>query len=215
MDPCVWNKTVNENQTTIVIYVDDLAISSKNKRDVHAVMELIKKEFIEVKVNESNEMSYLGLNLKIKNDGVEVDMVNYIEDILKEFEEVHEYTHPTDEKLFVIRVNGQLSSNSNGFHRIVAKILFLCKRGRPDNALPVHYLCTRVKNPTVINDRKLTRIVGFMKSTLRHSRTIGSKPFDRVESYIDAAHAVNEDDFGHSGGVIMISGTTVECITRK
>ena len=31
MDPCVWNKSVNGNQITIVIYVDDLAISCKNK----------------------------------------------------------------------------------------------------------------------------------------------------------------------------------------
>ena len=30
MDSCVWNKDSNGNQTTIVIYVDDLAISSKS-----------------------------------------------------------------------------------------------------------------------------------------------------------------------------------------
>ena len=59
MDACVWNKTVKGIQTTIVIYVDDLAISSKNREDVHAAMELIKKEFFDVKVKESTEMSYL------------------------------------------------------------------------------------------------------------------------------------------------------------
>ena len=115
MDPCVWNKTVNGNQTTIVIYVDDLAISSKDKSNVHAAMELIKKEFIEVKLKDSNEMSYLGMKLMITSDGIEVGMVNYIEGILKEFEGVHEYTHPAYEKLFVIGENGQLSSNSKGF----------------------------------------------------------------------------------------------------
>ena len=195
--------------------MDDLAISSENEEDVHSAMELIKKAFIEVKVKESHEMSYLGMNLKITDDGVEVDMVNYIEEILKEFEGVHEYTHPADDKLFVIGENGQPSNNARCFHRIVAKLLFLCMRGRPDIALPVHYLCTRVNNPTAIDDQKLKRIVGFMKSTLKHSRKIDSKPFDRVEAYIDAAHAVHEDGFGRSGGVIMVGGTTVECITRK
>ena len=29
MDPCVWNKTQNGAQTTIVIYVDDLLILAK------------------------------------------------------------------------------------------------------------------------------------------------------------------------------------------
>jgi len=106
MDPCVWNKSINGNQTTIVIYVDDLAISSKRKEDVHAIIKLIKNEFVDVKVKESNEMSYLGMNLKITDDGIEVDMVNYIEEITKDFEGVHEYTHPADEKLFISDVGG-------------------------------------------------------------------------------------------------------------
>ena len=62
MDACVWNKSVNGIQTTIVIYVDDLAISSKSRSDVNAAMKLIEKEFVDVKVTESNEMSYLGMN---------------------------------------------------------------------------------------------------------------------------------------------------------
>ena len=32
-----------------LIYVDDLAISSKSKEDVHAVMKLIQNEFMDVK----------------------------------------------------------------------------------------------------------------------------------------------------------------------
>ena len=48
-----------------MIYVDDLAISSKSKEDVHSTMELIRKEFVDVKIKESNEMSYLGMNLKL------------------------------------------------------------------------------------------------------------------------------------------------------
>jgi len=70
MDPSVWNKNSNGNQTTIVIYVDDLPISSKCKEDVHAIMGLIKNEFVDIKVKESNEMSYLGMNLKITDDGI-------------------------------------------------------------------------------------------------------------------------------------------------
>jgi len=215
MGPCVWNKIIDGNQTSIVIYVDDLAISSKPKDDVHATMELIKKEFVDVKVKESKEMSYLGMNLRVTNDGFEVDMINYIEEILKEFEGVHEYTHPADEKLFVNEGAKGPSKDVKKFHKVVAKLLFLCKRGRPDIALPVHYLCTRVKNPTDLDDQKLARVVGFMKGTLRDVRKISSEPFDRVKAYIDAAHAAHEDGYGHSGGVIMVGGNAVECITRK
>jgi len=103
MDACVWNKDIKGNQTTIVIYVDDLAISSRSQADVRAAMELIKAEF---RVKETSEMSYLGMNLKLKSDGIEVDMINTIEEILKEFEDVHPYTHPADDKLFVLDDDG-------------------------------------------------------------------------------------------------------------
>jgi len=66
--------------------------------------------------------------------------------------------------------------------------------------LPVHYLCTRVKNPTDQDDQKLARVVGFMKGALKHVRRISSESLDRVKAYIDAAHAAHEDGYGHSGG---------------
>ena len=214
MDPCVWNKIVGGDQITIVIYVDDLAISCRNKDEVHNAMEMVKSKFIDIKVKESNEMSYLGMNLKIDNDGIQVSMASYIQDMMKEFGELWEYTHPADEKLFVN--DGEVpSKDKKNFHKMVAKLLYLCKRGRPDVALPVHYLCTRVQNPTDADDRKLARIMGYLKGTMGNVRKIGSKPFDRVEAYIDAAHACHEDGFGQSGGAIMVSDAMVEVITRK
>jgi len=79
MDPCVWNRIVNGNQVAIVIYVDDLAISCKSKAEVHKAMAMIKDKFIDIKVKESNEMSYLGRNLKIDHDGIQISMRNYIQ----------------------------------------------------------------------------------------------------------------------------------------
>ena len=72
-----------------------------------------------------------------------------------------------------------------------------------------------MKNPTDLDDPMLARVVGYMKGTIKHVRKISSEPFDRVKAYIDAAHAAHEDRYGHSGGVIMVGGTAVECITRK
>jgi len=211
MDPCVWNKNVHGDQITIIIYVDDLAISCRNKDEVHKAMAMVKEKFIDIKVKESYEMSYLGMNLKIDNDGIQVSMENYLHEMMKEFEELREYTHPADEKLFVN--DGEMpSKDKKQFHKMVAKLLYLCERGRPDVALPVHYLCTRVQNPTDADDKKLARIMGYLKGTMGNLRKIGSKPYDRVEAYIDAAHACHEDGFGQSGGAIMVGDAMVEVI---
>jgi len=214
MDVCVWNKTVNGNQVTIVIYVDDLTISCRDVKEVHNARDLIQKEFVDVKVKESKEMTYLGMNIKITDNGIEVSMMSYIEEILKEYEGLYEYAHPAYDELFM-NEDVTASDNAKGFHSIVAKLLYLCKRGRPDVALPVHYLCTRVKDPNTKDELKLKRILGYLRSSLRTVRKISAKPFNRVEAYIDAAFACHADGMGQSGAVIMVGGTTVEAITRK
>jgi len=214
MDACVWNKWVNGNQVTIVIYVHDLAISCKDRVEVHRAMNMIKDKFIDIKTKESNEMSYLGMNIKIAEDGIHVSMASYIAEMVKEFDGVKDYSHPADDKLYV---NDGISpaKDKKWFHKMVAKLLYLCKRGRPDIALPVHYLCTRVQNPTDADEKKLNRIMGFLKATIDHTRKISSKPFKRIEAYIDAAHACHEDGFGQSGGAIIVGDAMVEVITRK
>jgi len=215
MDGCAWNKTVNGNQVTTVIYVDDLAISCVDKREVHNARDMIQKEFIDVKIKESSEMTYLGMNIKITEMGIEVSMVSFIQEILKEFDGLYQYAHPADEKVFVIDEDAQEASDKKGFHRVVAKLLYLCKRGRPDIALPVHYLCTRVKNPSTDDEGKLKRVLGYLQSTMKDVRKISSQPFKRVEAFIDAAHACHVDGFGQSGGTIMVGGSLMEAITRK
>jgi len=154
------------------------------------------------------------MNLKINNDGIHVSMESYIQDMLKEFGKLKAYTHPADDNLFVN--DGQIpSKDKKQFNKMVAKLLYLCKRGRPDVALPVHYLCTRVQNPTDADDKKLARIMGYLKGTMGNVRKIGSESFNRIEAYIDAANACHEDGFGQSGGAIMVGGAMVEVITKK
>ena len=181
MDVCVWNKNVNGNQVTIVIYVDDLAMSCKDVKEVHNARDLIQKEFVDVKIKESKEMTYLGMNI-----------MNYIKEILKEYKGLYEYAHPADEDLFSSG-DAAASDNTKGFHSVVARLLYLCKRGRPDVALPVHYLCTKVKDPNVKDELKLKRVLGYLQSSLTTVRKISGQPFNRVEAYIDAAFACHAD----------------------
>jgi hypothetical protein len=56
------------------------------------------------------------------------------------------------------------------FHSVVAKFLYLGKRGRPDILMPVQYLCTRVRNPTTDDEKKLECVLGYLKLTKARTR---------------------------------------------
>ncbi len=76
---------------------------------------------------------------------------------------------------------------------MIAKLLYLGKRGRADILLPVQYLCTRVKQPTKGDVQKLERVLGYLKQTIAFKRRISNEPFEREEAYIDAAFGGHMD----------------------
>lgn len=146
IDDFVLNKAIDGAQTSIVIYVDDFLISSKNKEHVEAVRKLIKKRFDD----------YLGMLLKRKGGGsTMISMKEYIKSIIQKHPTKREYVVQSDDRLFHNEVQEDANEKPKLFHKIVAKLLYLSKRGQPDVSLPVMHLCTRVKEPTKADIRKL------------------------------------------------------------
>jgi len=98
---------------------------------------------------------------------------------------------------------------------MVAKLLYLGKRGRPDILLPVQSLCTRVKAPTVEDEKKLERVLGYLQLTKCWIRVFDNSPFDRVRTYIDASFAIHADRKSQSGCEVLLGNTLVHETCRK
>jgi len=210
MDKCVYNKGEGDDKCTIIIYVDVLLITSKNKTQIDEVRSTIEEEFKEIKVKEGDNLAYLGMSLKRSNNRCEINMRSYIKSILGNWSEISlkPYVIPSDDKLFYTDDEASPSKDRVKFHKTVAQLLYLCKRGRPDIALPVHYLCTRVLDPTVCDDKKLERILGYLNNTFDPTWVISKydNGWNKIEAYIDAAFATHEDGKSQSGTVIFIGG---------
>jgi hypothetical protein len=90
------------------------------------------------------------------------------------------------------------------FHSTVAKLLFLCKRGRPDIQTSIAFLCTRVKEPTIDDENKLTRCIRYLRSTKGLVLRLRADNLNIVKWWIDASYAVNKDMMSHTGGVMSM-----------
>jgi hypothetical protein len=66
---------------------------------------------------------------------------------------------PAANHLFDVNEDGEKLDEETAqlFHHFVAKLLFLCKRARPDIQTSVAFLCTRVKAPDCDDYKKLGR----------------------------------------------------------
>jgi hypothetical protein len=215
------HKTVNGKQITILIHVDDLLVLAKTVDLLHLVRDILLEEFEKIEWKIANEFTYLGMLLQKETNGFVLSMQYYIEQTLDFYtdgnaDRLKTYVTPAKSDLYA--EEGELvttKAEMEKFHTTVAKLLYLGKRTRPGVLLAVQYLCTRVKNRTTGDFRKLERVLGFLKLTKKRKRFIDNSVFDRVKLYIDAAFGCHSDGKGQAGCCKMLGKTLVNEITRK
>ncbi len=74
----------------------------------------------------------------------------------------------------------------------MAKLLYLSKKVRPNILSVVGFLCTRVKEPTIEDQVKLMRILGYLKGTKDKVMKMQPEGIFRTVAYIDASFSSAE-----------------------
>ena len=180
-DWCVANKNVNGKQLTVVWHVDDLKISHVDKNVVLALIEKLNNKYgntasgqdVPLTVHRGKLHYYLGMTLDYRTKNkVRIDMRAYIKKVLKELDELTNgwtgnAVTPAAEHLYQTRNEAKRLSikESEHFHHVVAQLLFLCKRGRPDIQTAIAFLTTRVKSPDEDDGQKLRRVIKYLRGT--------------------------------------------------
>ena len=172
-DPCVVNKLINGSQCTILWHVDDLKISHKDPSAVTAVIGQLNDEFgkkAPLTVTRGKIHDYLGMTIDYSLDGkVMISMKDYINSMLEGLPDDMngESATPAGNHLFQVDPNGTKLGEEQAilFHHNTAKLLFLCKRARPDIQPPVAFLCIRVEEPDHDDYKKLARVMRYLRGT--------------------------------------------------
>jgi hypothetical protein len=217
-DPCIFRRANDNKIYLLILYVDDILLFA-DTHEIERVKAFMMREFQWIMVICEKVQSYLGMNIEIHDHAVIVDMIYYIDQILREIHSVSlaSYNTPAVKECFHAKEDSPPLDGvgKQKFHTIVAKLLYLSKRARPDLLTATSFLCTRVKGPTKADQRKLMRLLGYLQSTrtLKY-HLIPTQPMN-VISYIDAAFATHDDSKSHSGVAIFVSGMLVYASSKK
>ena len=217
VDPCVMNKMINGKQCTLVIYVDDILATCVDAEVINEVVSELTREYGDVKACQDKDISYLGMHIRIENGTATISMKAYLEDVLKEHGIAGVVNTPATADLF--KINGAACAlgkrEAAEFHTVVAKLLYLAKRARPDILLAIAFLCTCLKCPTVQERGKLDRLLKYLGGTA--AQVLVLKPTDDplVKGYIDASFGCHRDGKSHSGLVVTVFGAVVLCMSSK
>jgi hypothetical protein len=155
-DFCVANKMIDQKQCTIVWHLDDLKISHQDPQVVTNILDLLDKRYGQeivggvraaLSINRGKIHDYLGMTLDYSVPGtVKIDMTDYVEKVLDKAPSYMDgtATTPADKNLFEVRDNVEAlkTDDAEFLHAMVAKLLFLCKRGRPNLQTAIAFLCS-------------------------------------------------------------------------
>jgi Reverse transcriptase (RNA-dependent DNA polymerase) len=222
-DSCVMNKIVNGAQCTVLWHVDDLKISHVDISVCEKVVDLLNERYgkeTPVTVTRGDLHDYLGMTLDFSTDGqVSIRMQDYVENMVADLPASFDGTALTPAAEHLFKVNDKAEKldddDSDLFHSTTAKILFLCKRARPEVQTAVAFLCTRVKSPDVDDMKKLQRLVRYLRDSKELCLTLEADDLQIVKWWVDASFAVHQDMRSHTGGTMSLGKGAVYSVSTR
>ncbi|MBS0645922.1 MAG: hypothetical protein JSR97_04975 [Verrucomicrobia bacterium] len=211
-DECVFNKDMYGKQCTVIVYVDDLKISCQDRRGVEDVIKRLKDVYKVINVYYDDVIDYLGMDFDYSKPGlVSISMKSLIEQVLNEVPVTKESRTPASVELFSVdEMSKDLDKGKREkFHSVVAKLLYMAKRGRPDILTAVAFLTTRVLNSKEQDWVKLERIVQYLKGTKDLKLNLTAENGITINAFVDASFACHPDGKSHTGEMITLGGGAV------
>ena len=213
-DICVFNRVdpTTAAQTTICIHVDDLLITTATDslldKAIAEIGSLYNDERASITVQKGSTIEYIGMIFKFGDDGtVRVTMDGYVTDLLTDVNDIEGVAKtPATSELFTTRPTAVALDDDRRerFHSVVAKILYLAKRVRPELLVAISFLARRVQHPDVDDWDKMIRLIRYIRGSKDLGiRLCGSTQL-AVTAYIDASFGVHSDLKSHTGCTITI-----------
>jgi len=221
VDKCVFNMVDKDSgkQITVVVYVDDLLITSAAQSAHDQLSIFLKGEFDSITYSGIVDiLDYLGMEISFNRSTkcVTVTMSGYTKDILKDFSYlIGTVSTPALPDLFAIDTSSIRLAEAERkiLHSTVQKLLYLTKRTRPDILTPVAFLTTRVLEAAAEDRVKLERVIKYLRGTIDLGICFSST--GDLESFIDASFGVHRDGKSHSGCIIMLGNGPVHVSSRR
>lgn len=207
-DSCVYNKIGKSGkQTTIVLHVDDLLVTSESDSDLGDFELFLRAVYKEVTIKRGTVLGYLGMLFDFTTPGeVRVTMDNLMNDILSTCGVDTARATPASSVLFDTRDAQRLDVGQQAyFRKFVAKVLYMAKRVRPECLTAVAFLTTRVNVCDVDDLAKLHRLLGYLLGTRDRGIALRIGGDMTVHAYIDAAYGVHSaSGKSHTGCAIVL-----------
>jgi hypothetical protein len=165
-------------------------------------------------------LEYLGLNIIIKENQIELSQKGFIKKVINKFNILEKSSTPSTDQLFndIVKVQNYYEPveeiDRKSYHSLVMSLMFLAVRTRPDILKEIIFLSTKVKDPNIFDFRKLQRVANYINAT-EDDKLFITESNNYINIYIDASFNVHSDARGHSGLLIQIGNNIIRARSTK
>lgn len=213
-DPCVFTK---DQDCTVLVYVDDLFIFATSQNSADTLVNQLQGTFKEITVNRGLKHSYLGMSFDFSKKELHITMQGYIESIIQDSNVQCTADTPAGGNLFQTSNNQPLLSHKEqkAMHTMVARLLYLATRVRPDLLLVINFLSTRVNKFTIEDKAKLTRCLKYLKKTTELGLRLSVKEDTQLIGLADASYGVHQDGRSQSANCFTLGSGSIYSSSSK
>ena len=216
-DLCVANKMIDGKQYTITWHVDDLKISHVDSKIIDKVVKKLEYQYRKLSVTKGRKLTYVGMDLQFCPDySVEVSTKTYLIEVIEDFEAFNEKidsSKPTPVAAYLFNVDEDYPLLSEkkvkGFHKIVAKLLFVCCRGRPDINVTISFLTTRISKSNDGDWKKLKRLLQYLYVTLNLVLKLLGLSTAIIKWWIDTSYGVHGNMISHTETTMSLGCSSI------
>ena len=201
-----------KGQVTIfmLIYVDDIIVTSSSQEAVTALLQDLRKDFA---LKDLGDLHYfLGIEVKKEKNGISLSQEKYAQDILTRAGMKKCKPSPTplsaSEKLSKFEGTLLNYEDSTKYRSIVGALQYLTLT-RPDLAYSVNKVCQFLHAPTTIHWSSVKRILRYIQATAGVSLKIQRTRSTLISAFSDSDWAGSIDDRRSTGGFAVYYGENI------
>ena len=197
-----------QNNTVLLVYVDDIVIFGKNKNCIDKAIERLKVKF-DLKIL-GTTIKLLGVEFLYSNDCIRIHQGLYIDEVLNRFKSYH---FPISSLPIVKGVKYSKSDCPSTeteqhemarfpYRNVLGCLSFIAGRTRPDLAYAINIFSQFQNNPGITHWNGLLKLLGYLAYTNHYKLKLQCK-VPHIDAYSDADFASSRDDMVSLGGQII------------
>jgi hypothetical protein len=192
-------------------------VTSIDETLVEEFATMLEANFGHVTINRGKRHSYLGMNIVIRDDGIALDMIAYLEKAIGAKASGKKVTTPAEGTLLEVNEDSPALSTEEAvdFHSDVAKLLFLAKRVRLETLLAISFLASRVSAPAQEDKSKLQRVFDYLATTKDVVMLLKRGKAVTMDAFVDASYGNDVGGRSRTGVILFMAGVAIAAWTSK